>query len=130
MEVIPGFRAFLTQNGPHINPPPLSWCPLCLEVQRSHSRSSSRSSLEETLASQPRSKDATAASSSPSPPGARAKPPLDYGFYMATVLPKHAAVASAAASPLSQSPQSSPGADKKVATSCPTSCLRGPNLPH
>lgn len=101
--------------GQTLTPPPFSWCPLCLEAQRSHSRSSSRSSLEETLTSQPRSKDASS-----SPPataasgGARARPLLDYGFYMATVLPKHAAVASAAASPLSQSPQSSPGADKKV----------------
>lgn len=95
--------------------PLLCWCHLCLEAQRSHSRSSSRSSLEETLSSQPRSKDA---SSSPPPAtaaaGARAKPLLDYGFYMATVLPQQAGVASAAASPLSQSPQSSPGADKKV----------------
>lgn len=106
--------------------PLLCCCHLCSEAQRSHSRSSSRSSLEETLTSQPRSRDAS--SSSPPATGARAKPLLDYGFYMATVLPKRAAVASAAASPLSQSPQSSPGADKKVATSCFISCLRGPNL--
>ncbi|TNM86268.1 hypothetical protein fugu_008539 [Takifugu bimaculatus] len=87
------------------------------EAQRSHSRSSSRSSLEETLTSQPRSRDAS--SSSPPATGARAKPLLDYGVYMATVLPKRAAVASAAASPLSQSPQSSPGADKKFQSSTP-----------
>ncbi|XP_068606777.1 testis-expressed protein 2-like [Brachionichthys hirsutus] len=75
----------------------------------SHSRSSSRSSLDEALASQPSPKDfsvstATAGSD-------KAKPPLDYSVYMASILSKQAAVSPTSAL---QSPQGSPGADKKL----------------
>lgn len=106
----------------------LSWS----EAQRSHSRSSS---LDETLTSQLRPKDApasststtTSSSSSTAAAGgggsARVKPLLDYSFYMATVLPLQAAVDPAAASPVSPSPQSSPGAEKKVASRHFTSCF-------
>ncbi|XP_033935120.1 testis-expressed protein 2-like [Pseudochaenichthys georgianus] len=78
----------------------------------SHSRSSSRGSLDEALASQPRSKDSSVSSTTAS--GARTKPLLDYNVYMASLLPKQAVVSPAAASPAPQSPQSSPGADKKL----------------
>ncbi|KAI3352757.1 hypothetical protein L3Q82_019335 [Scortum barcoo] len=78
----------------------------------SHSRSSSRSSLDETLASQPRSKDSSV--SSTTAVNAKTKPLLDYSVYMASILPKQVAVSPAAASPSPQSPQSSPGADKKL----------------
>ncbi|XP_068445152.1 testis-expressed protein 2-like isoform X2 [Clinocottus analis] len=75
----------------------------------SHSRSSSRGSLDEALASQPRSKDATVSAGS-----AKIKPLLDYNVYMASLLPKQAVVSPAAPSPTLQSPQSSPGSDKKL----------------
>ncbi|KAM7009962.1 testis-expressed protein 2-like isoform 2-T2 [Tautogolabrus adspersus] len=77
----------------------------------SHSRSSSRGSLDE-LASQPRSKDSSASSSTAGI--AKAKPLLDYSVYMASMLPNQAAVSPAATSPAPQSPQSSPGSDKKL----------------
>ncbi|KAF7668604.1 hypothetical protein LDENG_00001120 [Lucifuga dentata] len=77
----------------------------------SHSRSSSRGSLDEALASQPRSKDPsvslTAAGSG------KSKPLLDYSVYMAAIVPKEVA-SPIAVSPVLQSPQSSPGADKKL----------------
>lgn len=79
----------------------------------SHSRSSSRSSLDEALGSLPRSKDSSV-SSTAAGGGARAKPLLDYTVYMASLLPEQVAVSPAAASPVLQSPQSSPGQDKKV----------------
>ncbi|XP_067354408.1 testis-expressed protein 2-like isoform X1 [Channa argus] len=78
----------------------------------------SRSSSDDALASQPKSKD------SPIPSGTigSTKPKqLEYSTYMATVLPEQAAVSSTAASPTPLSPQSSPGADKK---------LQSTNLPH
>uniref|UniRef100_UPI0037E79B39 testis-expressed protein 2-like isoform X2 n=1 Tax=Semicossyphus pulcher TaxID=241346 RepID=UPI0037E79B39 len=78
----------------------------------SHSRSSSRSSLDEALTSQPRSKDSSASSTTAG--SAKIKPILDYSVYMASILPKQAAVSPAAASPVPQSPQSSPGSDKKL----------------
>ncbi|XP_076584306.1 testis-expressed protein 2-like isoform X1 [Chaetodon auriga] len=78
----------------------------------SHSRSSSRSSLDEALASQPRSKNSS--TSSITAGSAKTKLLLDYSVYMASILPKQAAVSPAAASPALQSPQSSPGADKKL----------------
>ncbi|XP_063739812.1 testis-expressed protein 2-like isoform X2 [Eleginops maclovinus] len=78
----------------------------------SHSRSSSRGSLDEALASQPRSKDSSVSSTTTS--SAKTKPLLDYNVYMASLLPKQAVVSPAAASPAPQSPQSSPGADKKL----------------
>ncbi|KAL6110619.1 tex2 [Pungitius sinensis] len=81
---------------------------------RSHSRSSSRGSLDEALTSQLRSKDASV------PAGAaRTKPLLDYNVYMASLLPKEAVFSPAAPSPALQSPQSSPGADKKLQSTTP-----------
>ncbi|XP_069569946.1 testis-expressed protein 2-like isoform X2 [Brachyistius frenatus] len=77
-----------------------------------HSRSSSRGSLDEVLASQPRSKDSPVSSTTAG--SAKAKPLLDYGVYMGSLLPKQMAVSPAAASPDLQSPHSSPGADKKL----------------
>ncbi|KAM8879147.1 testis-expressed protein 2-like isoform 2-T2 [Spinachia spinachia] len=76
---------------------------------RCHSRSSSRGSLDEAPTSQARSKDASVPAC-----GARTKPLLDYNVYMASLLPKEAVVSPAAPSPALQSPQSSPGADKKL----------------
>ncbi|KAL7404026.1 hypothetical protein ABVT39_008660 [Epinephelus coioides] len=78
----------------------------------SHSRSSSRSSLDEALASLPRSKDSSVSSTTAS--SARSKLLLDYNVYMASLLPKQVVVSPTAASPVLQSPQSSPGADKKL----------------
>lgn len=78
----------------------------------SHSRSSSRSSLDEALASLPRSKDSSISSTTAG--SARSKLLLDYNVYMASLLPKQVVVSPTAASPLLQSPQSSPGADKKL----------------
>ncbi|XP_034386180.1 testis-expressed protein 2-like isoform X2 [Cyclopterus lumpus] len=74
-----------------------------------HSRSSSRGSLDEALASQPRLKDASVSAG-----GAKTRPLLDYNVYMASLLPEQAVVSPAVASPPLQSPQSSPGADKKL----------------
>ncbi|KAM8841856.1 testis-expressed protein 2-like isoform 1-T1 [Synchiropus picturatus] len=71
----------------------------------SHSRSSSRSSLDDVLAAQPRTKDS----------GASVKTSLlDYSVYMASLLPKQETVTLTAASPTLSSPHSSPGADKKL----------------
>ncbi|KAG7219047.1 hypothetical protein INR49_019354, partial [Caranx melampygus] len=78
----------------------------------SHSRSSSRSSLDEALASQPRSKDSSVPSTAAS--SAKTKLLLDYSVYMASLLPEQVTVSPTAASPVLQSPQSSPGADKKL----------------
>ncbi|KAM7418489.1 hypothetical protein PAMA_015891 [Pampus argenteus] len=83
----------------------------------SHSRSNSRSSLDEVLGSQPRSKDSSGSSITGS---AKTKPLLDYSVYMASLLPKQVAVSPAAASPVLLSPQGSPGADKKSSTSAQT----------
>nr|XP_046258906.1 testis-expressed protein 2-like isoform X2 [Scatophagus argus] len=77
-----------------------------------HSRSSSRSSLDEVLASQPRSKDSSPSLTTAG--SAKVKPLLDYSVYMASILPKQVAVSPMAASPALLSPQSSPGADKKL----------------
>lgn len=77
----------------------------------SHSRSSSRGSLDD-LTSQPRSKDSSASSSISG--SAKTRPLLDYSVYMASILPHQAAVSPAATSPTVQSPQSSPGSDKKL----------------
>ncbi|XP_023139309.2 testis-expressed protein 2-like isoform X2 [Amphiprion ocellaris] len=82
------------------------------KTSSSHSRSSSRSSLDEALASQPRPKDSSASSSMAA--SAKTKPLLDYSVYMGSLLPKQLAVSPTAASPVLQSPQSSPGADKKL----------------
>ncbi|KAF0037900.1 hypothetical protein F2P81_010774 [Scophthalmus maximus] len=81
----------------------------------SHSRSSSRSSLDEALIPQPRPKDLSVSSTAAG--SAKTKPLLDYSVYMASLLPKRSTVSPPAASPALQSPQSSPGADKKSTTS-------------
>ncbi|XP_071359808.1 testis-expressed protein 2-like isoform X2 [Trachinotus anak] len=78
----------------------------------SHSRSSSRSSLDEALVSQPRSKDSSVSSAAAG--SAKTKPLLDYSVYMASLLPEQVTVSPTAATPVLQSPQSSPGADKKL----------------
>ncbi|KAM9315214.1 testis-expressed protein 2-like isoform 2-T2 [Pholidichthys leucotaenia] len=78
----------------------------------SHSRNSSRSSLDEALSSQPRPKDSMVSSSTAG--GARTKSLLDYSVYMGSLLPKESTISPQAASPVFQSPQSSPGADKKL----------------
>ncbi|XP_034543805.1 testis-expressed protein 2-like [Notolabrus celidotus] len=83
----------------------------------SHSRSGSRSSLDE-LATQPRSKDSSASSTTAG--SAKTKPLLEYSVYMASILPKQAAVSPAAASPAPLSPQNSPGSDKKLQTTTST----------
>lgn len=79
----------------------------------SHSRSSSRSSLDEMLTAQPRLKDSAASSTTSS---AKSKPPLDYNHYMGCLLPKQPAVGASASCPVLQSLQSSPGAEKKVSS--------------
>ncbi|XP_024297718.1 testis-expressed protein 2-like isoform X1 [Oncorhynchus tshawytscha] len=88
------------------------WIDLALN---SHSRSSSRSSLDEVLASQPRTKDSTAGIT------AKTKSLLDYSVYMATLVPPETGTATAtpvaATSPVVQSPQSSPGLGKKLLSS-------------
>lgn len=77
-----------------------------------HSRNSSRSSLDEVLTSQTRSKDSSVSSTTVG--SAKTKPLLDYSVYMGSLMPKESAVSPTAASPVLQSPQSSPGADKKL----------------
>ncbi|XP_045068901.1 testis-expressed protein 2-like isoform X2 [Coregonus clupeaformis] len=82
-----------------------------------HSRSSSRSSLDEVLASQPRTRDSTAGIA------AKTKSLLDYSVYMATLVPPETGTATATATPIAatspvvQSPQSSPGSGKKLPSS-------------
>lgn len=86
----------------------------------SHSRSSSRGSLDEALGSLPRTREPGSAGAAGS---ARPKPLLDYSVYMATLVPAQPgspaaeAAASATASPVTQSPQGSPGAGKKLPSS-------------
>ncbi|XP_041958987.1 testis-expressed protein 2-like isoform X1 [Alosa sapidissima] len=83
----------------------------------SHSRSSSRSSLDELLSAvQPRQKDGSGPSPSPVPP--RPRPQLDYSVYMSRCMPSQDQPQQQMASPVSgspqQSPHSSPGASKKL----------------
>ncbi|XP_030638655.1 testis-expressed protein 2 [Chanos chanos] len=70
----------------------------------SHSRSSSRSSLDELLSSQPRQRQSSG--------NTKQKPLLDYTVYMANYITPQTG-SSSAASPVG-SPHSSPGADKKL----------------
>lgn len=79
----------------------------------SHSRSSSRSSLDEALLTKP--KDSSASSTTAG--SAKTKPLLDYSIYMANLLPNEEAVSPASGCSSSQSPMSSPGADKKLQSS-------------
>ncbi|XP_015231338.1 PREDICTED: testis-expressed sequence 2 protein-like isoform X2 [Cyprinodon variegatus] len=80
----------------------------------SHSRSSSRSSLDEVLAPPLKSRDST--TSLMTAGSAKNKLPLDYSVYMASVMPKNQAVGLPSSSS-SQSLQSTPGADKKLQNS-------------
>ncbi|XP_061685244.1 testis-expressed protein 2-like isoform X2 [Syngnathoides biaculeatus] len=79
-------------------------------VLNSHSRSSSHSSLDDVLGSQPKSKDSPTA-------GSAKTQLLDYSVYMASLLPKEVALSSPATSSDLHCPQGSPGADKKSPTS-------------
>ncbi|XP_072240283.1 testis-expressed protein 2-like isoform X2 [Leuresthes tenuis] len=81
----------------------------------SNSRNSSRGSLDEVLASLPRSKDSTASLTTAG--SAKTKPLLDYNVYMGSLLPKQLPVSPTAGSPALQSLQSSPGTDKKLQSS-------------
>ncbi|KAM4583995.1 testis-expressed protein 2-like isoform 2-T4 [Odontesthes bonariensis] len=81
----------------------------------SNSRNGSRSSLDEVLASLPRSKDSTASLTTAG--SAKTKPLLDYTVYMGSLLPKQLPVSPTAGSPALQSLHSSPGADKKLQSS-------------
>ncbi|XP_060923406.1 testis-expressed protein 2-like isoform X2 [Limanda limanda] len=83
--------------------------------QSSHSRSSSRSSLDEVLISQLRPKDSSVPTTAAG--SAKTKPLLDYSVYMASLLPEQVTVSPTTASPPVLSPQSSPGADKKLQNS-------------
>ncbi|XP_029950394.1 testis-expressed protein 2-like isoform X2 [Salarias fasciatus] len=80
-----------------------------------HSRSSSRGSLDEALASPSRSKDSSSSSATAS--SSRNKLLLDYSVYMGSLLPRAAASSPAATSPVLQSPQgprASPPPDAKL----------------
>uniref|UniRef100_A0A3Q2NTA3 Testis-expressed protein 2-like n=1 Tax=Fundulus heteroclitus TaxID=8078 RepID=A0A3Q2NTA3_FUNHE len=77
----------------------------------SHSRSSSRSSLDEILAPQLKSRDSITSLTMAG--SAKSKPSLDYSVYMGSLLPKQQAAGLTSASS-AQSLQSTPGADKKV----------------
>ncbi|XP_047221107.1 testis-expressed protein 2-like isoform X2 [Girardinichthys multiradiatus] len=77
----------------------------------SHSRSSSRSSLDEALAPQLKSRDSTASLTIAG--SGKGKLFLDYSVYMGSLLPKQQAVGLTSASS-AQSLQSTPGADKKL----------------
>ncbi|TMS23104.1 Testis-expressed protein 2 [Larimichthys crocea] len=106
------FQRFLSASKLKVDSKKASSVAVTKSALNSHSRRSSRSSLDETLASQPRSKDSLASATTAG--NAKSKPLLDYSVYMASILPKQAAVSPKAASPTLQSPQSSPGADKKL----------------
>ncbi|KAJ8002090.1 hypothetical protein DPEC_G00176190 [Dallia pectoralis] len=81
----------------------------------SHSRSSSRGSLDDVLTSQAWSRDSTAGLIG------KPKPLLDYSVYMAALVPPENAFSTptpvAPANPVLQSPQSSPGVGKKLPSS-------------
>ncbi|XP_033847693.1 testis-expressed protein 2-like isoform X1 [Periophthalmus magnuspinnatus] len=87
-----------------------------LKIGGGHSRSGSRSSLDEALLTQSRPKDgstSTAGSAKPSPL-------LDYSLYMANLLPNQEAHSPPSVCSSLQSPMSSPGADKKLPCSSPS----------
>ncbi|KAM6972575.1 testis-expressed protein 2-like [Aplochiton taeniatus] len=85
------------------------------DVLKGHSRNSSRGSLDETLASLSRTRDSSPAGAGGG--GARPKPLLDYGVYMASLLPPQAASPTTTLPVLQPSPQSSPGVGKKLPSS-------------
>ncbi|XP_035993024.1 testis-expressed protein 2 isoform X2 [Fundulus heteroclitus] len=80
------------------------------KASASHSRSSSRSSLDEILAPQLKSRDSITSLTMAG--SAKSKPSLDYSVYMGSLLPKQQAASLTSASS-AQSLQSTPGADKK-----------------
>ncbi|KAA8594480.1 hypothetical protein FQN60_011615 [Etheostoma spectabile] len=106
------FQKFLSASQPKEDLKKASSVAGSKSAQSSHSRSSSRGSLDEALAPQPRSKDSSVSSTTAG--SAKTKPLVDYNVYMASLLPKQAVVSPAAASSALQSPQSSPGAEKKL----------------
>ncbi|XP_072318444.1 testis-expressed protein 2-like isoform X2 [Eucyclogobius newberryi] len=80
-----------------------------------HSRSGSRSSLDEALLTPSRPKDSSTSTAG----SAKASPLLDYSVYLANLLPNQEALSPTSVSSTSlQSPMSSPGADKKLP--CPS----------
>ncbi|XP_055014699.1 testis-expressed protein 2-like [Boleophthalmus pectinirostris] len=80
-----------------------------------HSRSGSRSSLDEGLLTQSRPKDGSTSTAG----NAKPSPLLDYSVYMANLLPDQEAFSPSVCSSL-QSPMSSPGVDKKLLSSSPS----------
>lgn len=82
-----------------------------------HSRSGSRSSLDEALLTQARPKDSSTSSASTGS-SAKTSPFLDYSVYMANLVPNQEVISPVSVSSL-QSPMSSPGADKKLPSSSP-----------
>lgn len=84
-----------------------------------HSRSGSRSSLDEALLTQPRPKDSSTSTASTAS-SAKTSPFLDYSVYMANLLPNQEAVSPTSACSSLHSPMSSPGVDKKLHSSSPS----------
>lgn len=80
-----------------------------------HSRSGSRSSLDEALLTQSRPKDSSTSTAG----SAKTSPLLDYSVYMANLLPNQEAVSPVSVCSSLHSPMSSPGADKKLHSSSP-----------
>ncbi|XP_017287976.1 testis-expressed protein 2 isoform X2 [Kryptolebias marmoratus] len=105
------FQRFLSASNVMVDLKKTSCAGSSKKASNSHSRSSSRSSLNEVLASQLKSKDSAASSTTAG--SAKSKSPLDYTIYMGSLLPKQLAVSPTAASSAS-SLQSSPGAEKKL----------------
>lgn len=81
-----------------------------------HSRSGSRSSLDEALLTQSRPKDSSTSTAS----SAKSSPLLDYSVYMANLLPNQEALSPTSVCSSLQSPMSSPGAEKKLHSSSPS----------
>lgn len=84
-----------------------------------HSRSSSRSSLDEALLTQSRPKDSSTSTASTAG-SAKTSPFLDYSVYMANLLPNQETVSPISVCSSLQSPVGSPGADKKLHSSSPS----------
>ncbi|XP_054634905.1 testis-expressed protein 2-like isoform X2 [Dunckerocampus dactyliophorus] len=104
------FQRFLSASKLKVDLKKVASPPESKSAQSCHSRSSSRSSLDDAAASQPKTKDSATADSD------KAKL-LDYSVYMASLLPKQVAVTSPVTNSELHSPQSSPRADKKLQSS-------------
>ncbi|KAM9857441.1 testis-expressed protein 2-like isoform 1-T2 [Aulostomus maculatus] len=105
------FQRFLQASQPKVDLKKSSSAAGTKWGQSSHSRSSSPTSLDDIVAPQPKSKDTSV---SPTVGSVKTKLLLDYNVYMASLLPKQVAVSPVDVSPSPHSPQSSPGADKKL----------------